>query len=97
MSRWCIVNPDTKEVINICEWDGNTDTWSPPKDVLMIPAPDDTNAGDILEDEKNGTFTRPEPLPEKLPEKTDVEKLQDILIAKGVIAADDLETAKIKG
>lgn len=37
-------------VQNVCLWDGDTSTWSPPDDMLVIPAPDYVGVGWGYED-----------------------------------------------
>lgn len=32
-------------VINICVWDGSYETWQPPEDIVMEPAPDEVSTG----------------------------------------------------
>lgn len=31
-----MINNSTNVVDNVCEWDGNTDTWQPPQDYTML-------------------------------------------------------------
>jgi hypothetical protein len=35
--NYCMVNVETSICDNICLWDGNPDTWTPPSGYLMLP------------------------------------------------------------
>lgn len=41
--RWAMIKDAV--VINVCLWDGDTNTWRPPEDIEMQPAPDDVGIG----------------------------------------------------
>lgn len=43
MNRWAMIK-DTY-VINICIWDGSYETWQPPENIVMEPAPDEVSIG----------------------------------------------------
>ena len=34
--NYCMVNTETNTCDNVCVWDGNPDTWTPPSDYLML-------------------------------------------------------------
>lgn len=34
--NYCMVNKDTNICDNVCLWDGNPDTWTPPSNYLML-------------------------------------------------------------
>jgi len=34
--NYLMINNSTNVVDNVCEWDGNTDTWQPPQDYTML-------------------------------------------------------------
>lgn len=36
--RWAMIKNNV--VINVCNWDGNTQTWQPPEGIEMQPAGD---------------------------------------------------------
>lgn len=43
VERWAMIKDGT--VVNVCLWDGDTSTWSPPPGIVMQPAPDDVGIG----------------------------------------------------
>lgn len=34
--NYCMVNIETNVCDNVCVWDGNTETWTPPPNYLML-------------------------------------------------------------
>jgi hypothetical protein len=36
IQNYLMINESTNVVDNICEWDGNLDTWQPPANTLML-------------------------------------------------------------
>lgn len=34
--NYCMVNKQTNVCTNVCVWDGNTETWTPPPNYLML-------------------------------------------------------------
>lgn len=36
IQNYCMVNKDTNICDNVCLWDGNPDTWTPPANYLML-------------------------------------------------------------
>ena len=36
IQNYCMVNTETNICDNICVWDGNPDTWTPPSNYLML-------------------------------------------------------------
>jgi hypothetical protein len=36
IQNYLMINESTNVVDNICEWDGNPDTWQPPANTLML-------------------------------------------------------------
>lgn len=58
VERWAMIKDGV--VVNVCLWDGNTATWTPPADVEMQPAPDEVAIGWTYD----GEWHRPEPTPE---------------------------------
>lgn len=80
MATYAILKDDI--VINLHEWDGDLELWSPPVGQTCIPA-GNARIGDTW----NGTvFTTPTP-PE--PVKSDFEQLADLLRSKNLITAQE--------
>jgi len=40
LNKWAIVRQSDNVVVNVCIWDGNTDTWSPPDGCFVISLED---------------------------------------------------------
>jgi hypothetical protein len=57
-SRYAMLK--AKVVVNICIWNGDNNTWTPPEDIEMIKLKDDQfpNQGDLYQD---GMFKAPKP------------------------------------
>lgn len=91
MAKWARVGKDGT-VVNVDEWDGDVNTWTPPADFTMVPADDFAECGGVWS-EKDG-FVRPV-IVDKPQEKSDVDKLRDVLIAKGVLSLDDVSVESI--
>lgn len=43
VQRWAMISSGV--VINVCLWDGDTNTWEPPSGIEMQPATDDCGIG----------------------------------------------------
>lgn len=83
MSRYALVKKTTKLVANVCEWDGNTATWTSPVDCDAVRT-DVGNIGDLY-DPLAGTFTTPAPIPDPL--AADLQRLFDYMPGSGSAVA----------
>ena len=57
-NNYALVNKETNVVDNVCAWDGNTQTWTPPSthDVVLVPS----NIGiGVSWTYENGVFVEP--------------------------------------
>jgi hypothetical protein len=54
MDRYAVVNIITKQVVNVAEWDGQTE-WDPGHELIAVPA-GDAEMG-WLYNEQDGTFS----------------------------------------
>jgi hypothetical protein len=43
VNRWAMIQDGV--VVNVCLWDGDTNTWQPPEGYLMEPVPEGSGAG----------------------------------------------------
>lgn len=57
-TNYALINKETNVVDNICAWDGNTQTWTPPSTHDAIRVPDDIGIG-VGWTYENGAFVEP--------------------------------------
>lgn len=61
LKRWALINDTTNIVVNVCDWDGNPETWQAPAGIITVEIPQDSWVGiDDLYNPADGTFTRPD-------------------------------------
>lgn len=76
-----------------CLWDGDTAKWQPPAGEIAV-ATDAACANGWTYDDKTGLFTEPPAAPV---EKTQAEKLADLLVEKQIITAEEAGDVKVRG
>jgi hypothetical protein len=61
LNRYALVWNDLLTVANVCDWDGNLETWHPEPSMFTVQLPDDSlvGIGDVY-DPQTGEFTRPD-------------------------------------
>jgi hypothetical protein len=61
LNRYALILIDTNIVVNVCDWDGDLETWHPPADMftVMLPADSPVGIGDMY-DPQTGEFVRPD-------------------------------------
>lgn len=66
IQNYCIVDIATNIVVNVCVWDGDTNTWQPPAGTIAVQS--DTAGIGWIYDPATQTFTDPNsPAPEPTP------------------------------
>lgn len=63
--RYAVIDKETGRCVNVVLWDGNTDTWSPPKGTTAVA------------DEKTEIYVEPKAPPEQEDFKKDITALDE--------------------
>jgi len=70
MFRYAMINNSTNVVDNVCNWNGELTTWTPPEGYIMVKLTDEQAPVGIWWTYVNGVFTEPvyeEPVVETTP------------------------------
>lgn len=61
LHRHALIYKATNIVANVCDWDGNLETWHPQDDMFTVQLPDDSPVGiGDQYDPQSGEFVRPD-------------------------------------